>query len=246
MPAFASSESIVEINAATGANNTSAAKHRATNPINTNLPITTSKTTTCPCGFRIYAATPPTPRWGERSINTSYIRPPRSFHDLPILVSWGMPKSGIYWGNWVVEKVRKGDILGGKETRMATINAIKEIHGEYFDRMYIALDEAARELGVDTIEWVTSSGENYDHDDYDEFNYQMGYIMSVDAKGFWRQMFRERVVQVGHGLDSIDTAELLLDFVRTAKVMGLELPTGVEIARHVRERTEHAWLGCGR
>jgi len=34
--------------------------------------ITTSKTTTCPCGFRIYAATPPTPSRGERDINTSY------------------------------------------------------------------------------------------------------------------------------------------------------------------------------
>jgi len=156
-----------------------------------------------------------------------------------------MPKSGIYWGNRVVEKVRKGDILGGKETKMATIGAIREIHGRYIDRMYIALDEVARELGVDTTEWVTTTYVQV-HDDYDEFNYQMGCIMSVDAKGFWRQMFRERVAQVGHGLDSIDSAELLLVFVRTAKAAGLELPTGVEIARHVRERTEHAWLGCGR
>jgi hypothetical protein len=132
---------------------------------------------------------------------------------------------------------------------MATKQQIQQIHGDYMWRMYWALDQTARLMGANTTSWITSSGENffgsYDQDDYDEFNYQMDYIMNSEAKMLWSQFFNTEVQALG-GLDSIETAELFLDFVCLAQRDGIVLPTGHEIERHVRERTEHEWHGCGR
>ncbi len=132
---------------------------------------------------------------------------------------------------------------------MATPEEIKRIHGDYFDRMYLALDQSARLLGVDTTNWMTSSGENassgYDHDDYDEFNHQMNYLLSVEARSQFNGMFREKVECWGHGLDSIDTAELFLEFVKLARQDGVALPTADEISTSVQERTYREWKGCG-